>query len=283
MLGKQLRDIESVEAGISLPIVRLFEEAKRELLATIQKGLSGTTATTPFEVSRMRRLLDDLGRGFRIVDSAGVKAATLLQESEPKVAAQAIRYLSESRQEVAALFNTSATPANIAVAEIMTNTPSRYERYYTRGSAFGGAARDSAASALRLSVLKNETFHEATGRLQKAVGPHVSHYTAERFVRTEIMDAYNHYAVEGMGLLEKQDPGWVLRVDASLDSRMCPMCGSLHGKIADVMNAKLFRGSYQKASGDNMVTVHVEAARPPFHPRCRCVVMPWRIAWGEIT
>jgi SPP1 gp7 family putative phage head morphogenesis protein len=83
-------------------------------------------------------------------------------------------------------------------------------------------------------------------------------YWAERLARTELVNAYNYAAVEGIKQAHVLDDRISMRWDASLDMRVCPLCKSLHDKR--VKPGEDFPGGY---------------AHPPAHPQCRCSVVAW--------
>ena len=90
-------------------------------------------------------------------------------------------------------------------------------------------------------------------------------YWGERLARTETQAAYNAQLDLGMRQAQHTLPDLERRWDASLDLRVCPLCGELHGTTAAIGGA--FPGGYTDA---------------PAHPNCRCRVGAWRAEWSAI-
>lgn len=89
-----------------------------------------------------------------------------------------------------------------------------------------------------------------------------NHSDAVRLVRTELINSYNVTQEKSLLEMEKDDPGWLMMWDATLDKRTCRLCEDLDGKTAKP--GKLFMGKY---------------GPPPAHPNDRCGLVPHRKEW----
>lgn len=89
----------------------------------------------------------------------------------------------------------------------------------------------------------------ATARRARAAVD-LTRYEAERIVRTVFMRANNEARHDQFTRLGVDHLQW----DATNDARTCQYCAARHGVVWKLTNAP----------------------RPPAHPHCRCVMLPWR-------
>ncbi len=172
-------------------------------------------------------------------------------------------------------------------------------RLETSAKRYGAAIGNDLRFQLAVGVARGETFEQMVQRLRRLGGPtgpvavrgifgqpnaivedipeglfvRYRHF-AERYVRTEMMNAYNVQHDEGIRELNntrsKGEPVYMRRWDAAADMRVCSECKYLDGKLATV--GGLFVGGYDQ---------------PPAHPNCRCICVAWLQSWaadmGEIS
>jgi hypothetical protein len=155
---------------------------------------------------------------------------------------------------------------------------------------------------LGVSVLRNETFDQAINRLVNLGGPlrdlkvhkgiesivdipeglfRRHRHRAESIVRTESMNAANVAKRESLEAMEEEDPGYLLRWDATADSRLCPICEPLDGKTVAVGESFTIALRRERADGTINVLGEITREQPPAHPNCRCVLTSWRADWGR--
>lgn len=172
-------------------------------------------------------------------------------------------------------------------------------RIETSAKRYGAKIGEDLRFQIAVGVARGETFEQLVQRLRRIGGPTGPvavrgifgnanaivedipeglfkryAYFAERYVRTEMMNAYNVQHDEGIRELndsrEKGEPVYIRRWDAAADGRICSECKYLDGKTATVDG--LFVGGYD---------------RPPAHPNCRCICVAWLKSWaadmGEIS
>lgn len=102
-------------------------------------------------------------------------------------------------------------------------------------------------SELSDGILKGEGMPKLAKRVSEATG--MSRKRATVMARTETMYAFNTASKNEYKRYGIEKVEWV----AALDERMCPRCGSYHGKIYAID----------------------EAPDAPAHPNCRCVKIPY--------
>lgn len=102
-------------------------------------------------------------------------------------------------------------------------------------------------SQLSEGILKGESMAKLSKRLADETGMSIKR--ARTMARTETMFAFNTAKDEEFKRYGVEKVEWV----AALDERMCPTCGSYHGKIYDI---------------DKVPDC-------PAHPNCRCTTIPY--------
>ena len=136
-----------------------------------------------------------------------------------------------------------------SISDIIVD-PRVYEIIKERNiSALKGITDDMAKnikSELSEGILKGEDMRRLSKRVAEATG--VPMQRARVMARTETMFAFNHAKDEEFRKYGVKKVEWV----AALDERMCPKCGSFHGKVYPID----------------------EAPDCPNHPNCRCTTIP---------
>lgn len=261
---RQVRRIESMEGAVAHRIMTALEAAERELLT----GLRLARPLSSFAKMRVATVRRDLKRGFEMIDRLDGVTAGAIKDQLPALGRRSITELANQAQWLNELFDRVADPVHLNVAGILSRGTKRtIPRVKTAAGRYSKNLDKIIRRELTIASLKSETFHEAAQRLEKRIPLRIQQAknSAERIVRTEMMTAYNTYHTESASELNRTDPGWVMRWDASADSRRCQLCAELDGAIADVTAGKEFRGGI---------------ASPPRHANCRCVLAPWRREWG---
>lgn len=87
--------------------------------------------------------------------------------------------------------------------------------------------------------------------------------SAERIVRTELVNAYNSAQLADLEAMDAEDTGYMKQWDAANDRRVCILCHSLDEEVV-ALNENFSGG----------------VPHPPRHPHCRCAIKPWRKEWG---
>jgi SPP1 gp7 family putative phage head morphogenesis protein len=162
-------------------------------------------------------------------------------------------------------------------------------KFKTSAARYAGQVGRDIQKQLAVAVVKGETIDQMTKRLAKLGGPrglvylkglpgdpkakaeyiaeglfNRYRYYAERLARTEIVNAYNSTALDGMEELEREDPGYYKRWDAAIDKRTCVICAGLDDLVRPL---------------DKDFSYGI--SQPPAHPNCRCAQVIWRKEWKE--
>lgn len=270
----QAKRIEQMEPHIAVDINRALENAHRELL----KDLARMKPSRHGHI-RLAQIKRDLKRGMVAIKEVGRVTDDTLSANAKRLARKAIKDVEAYGNMLNQMFERNVDPINLHAAQIIARTerPIAHSIKSASGKLSKKLTNDITRELMTASI-KSETFGEMRRRIEDEFGTRIlqTKEAAERIVRTEMMGAYNVYHHESMLDLEKDDPGWVGRWDAGPDLRSCPVCKSLDGQIADVLDGKEFKAVWK--SGKK--TFRTTRVRPPAHPNCRCILTPWRPEWG---
>lgn len=202
----------------------------------------------------------------------------------------ATQHLVYELQTFSAMFEGTIRPIAFESANVLAQGKKiLWPRFQNSAARYAGQVGEDIKKQLAIGVVRGETVDQLTDRLAKLGGPKGLVYTigregsprakaemiaeglfrryrhyAERLVVTELVNAYNVTALEGVEELEEHDPGYFRRWDAAIDKRTCAQCARYDDLVVPL--DKTFPGGIK---------------HPPLHPRCRCAVVLWRKEWTE--
>lgn len=286
-----LEGIAADVAALPAPVVRellpVLVQAQRETEQALQRWLArGPEAAERFTAHHYRQVLIQL-RTARVGAQAVVlnKPAWVirirdalrdaLRKSTQRSGALATQHLISEVATFDQIFRSSLAPIPIEQAAIIAKGDKMLiPRFQRSAQRYSGAIWDDMRRQLAISLARNESVERMLARLARLGGPRTPDAPAglfrryrhwgERVVRTEAINAYNVQHMVGINEANALDPEIKKRWDATLDSRLCVICQSLHGEIVEV--GEMFPGGFDK---------------PPAHPNCRCAVVAWHESWGE--
>ncbi len=265
-------------------LVEAHHELRRDLarwLRNIPDGAQRFTAQQYRQaLLQIRTALQQLG------GKVPVELMKSLARADGRAGALALDHLESQVAQFSKLFGgrqglMAALPFDRA-AMLSVGKEARLLRYQSSVTRYGADMVMDIRRQLAIGVVRGETFSGMTERLARMGGPKgminmgrssemISEglfkrhrYWAERIVRTEVLDTYNQQEHRALLELEKDDPGWKKRWDATMDLRVCRICRELDGEVRELHEK--FTGGYD---------------RPPAHPQCRCGITPWRPEWGS--
>lgn len=258
-------------------ILQMYEDAERDLEATIRSTLTELQATRRAD---RRQYLDwKLARERAFADQVGRRIGQLRDAINQRLYRGLVRqYLAQGSWDAYAL--DQATPPSIdvdaravtpEVAEAITATPWRAAMF----SDYVWHMTDDLAREIQQqigqSVLLGEGVPDAVRRLRQiqiADGNLPPRYALERLVRTEMLKASDRARQQLYDANDDVVDEEVVVV--ALDARTCEICGPLDGKALDSREVR-----------DHLAEEEA-AARPPFHPNCRCTTMAQLKSWSSL-
>ena len=220
------------------------------------------------------------------------KLASMLRHGGIVANELATEHLIKEIEKFSQYFEGSIRPIPLREAKLLAEAKkTQIPKFKTSAARYAGQVGRDIQKQLAIGVVKGETIDQLTKRLAKLGGPRgqvylkgmpgnpkaraeyiaeglftrYKHY-AERLARTEIVNAYNSTALDGMEELEREDPGYFKRWDAALDRRTCVVCAGLDDLVRPL--------DKDFASG---------ISQPPAHPNCRCAQVIWRKEWKEAS
>lgn len=279
-------------SGVSLTrMTQVLDAAELELTRSLAhwKALGkGTERFTPQlyrnALIQIRGALDSI----RGTTAEGVASA--LRHGGVLAGDLATKHLTQEVQQFSKLLTGTVRPVAFEAASVIAEGKKLvWPKFSNSAARYAGAVGEDIRKQLAIGVLKGETIDQLTNRLAKMGGPKGLVYTkgqaltpgskaeyisqglfnkyrhyGERLARTEVVSAYNSFAMVGVADLEANDPGYYKRWDAAIDGRTCPDCGALDDQVVSIYGN--FRGGIEG---------------PPLHPNCRCAVVVWRKEWTE--
>ncbi len=287
-LARQLQGLPEQTLASLAPILK---EAERELRRDLGRWLATVPAGDARYTAQMyRNALLQIRHALASIDQMEPKISGALRSGSLFAGQVAMANLAEQVQSWSALFEHSVRhlPINQG-AIIASGERALMKRHLTSAARYVGNIRSDIIRQLALGVVKGETVDQLKKRLILLGGPRgavalrgilgnpgavvefISEglfrrygYWAERLARTEVINAYNFHAHNGLDAWAREDEGALKRWDAALDYRLCEFCRRLHGQVVRVDRA--FAGGIM---------------HPPLHPNCRCAVVAWHKEWTE--
>jgi SPP1 gp7 family putative phage head morphogenesis protein len=288
---------ESVQAVDALSPVALravlpaLRAVRDELQTDVRGWLDGADYRGAFTALQRTGMLRALEGTFDRVRELDPAMAGALAAGRHATGPLAIHNLDTEITRLSAIFgNGMPQLPDIKTAAVLAQGDKLlWRRHESSAKRYAGQVGDDIKHLLAVGVAKHESIEQLVARLRKlGPGPRVvggdpgadaariaegmfarHRWWADRLVRTETMHAYNvQHDVATVHANENRpdgEPEYVRRWDASMDSRVCPICAGLDGKTAPI--GGMFPGGYDS---------------PPAHSCCRCTVLAWNPAWGEM-
>jgi len=301
-----LQDILAAVAASVARLPRPYEREAQGIVAAalielnrdLEAWLLRADGADRFTAQRYRSMIMQLRTAFdALQERVGSATSDQLAAAAPGMAELSASNLRRATMLFSERFGLGSPPALDQAARIAVGENVLMRQFESGSARYAGRMRRDIERSLAVGMVRGETFSELTTRLQRQRGPRGPvalrgiagapgavievipeglfrryRFWAERLVRTELMQAYNQQHIRDIVEHNKEDPGYRLRWDASNDKRTCSICRALDGQVVDVG---------QPWDGLAAGAGRAEIYGPPVHPRCRCVVVPWREEWGN--
>jgi len=297
MLEQVAGEVTALEPRVLKKLLPVFMEARRELRAALTSWLKGVDGAERFTAQQYRRALVSLEGAIKTMAKLDPAMRHALEEGNVLAAHLAAGHLEFELARFADVFRDTIRPIQIDAAALMVSGDhTLIPRFRTSAARYGRRITEDIRAQLGVGVARGETYTQMTNRLRRLGGPRglvalrgvkgepgaiVEEITeglfkryrhwGERIVRTEMQQAYNVHANNGIDELNREardpgDPEFMRRWDASADKRLCDVCRTLDRQVV---------GADEKFHSELGEHDH-----PPAHPNCRCIVSPWLKRWG---
>jgi len=290
LVRQQVAAVDGLAPSALKAVTPVLQDVRKELARDLSAWVSSVPdGAERYTAQRMRVALRAAEAALERAKDLAPAMGGALEVGSGLAGAVAVANLETEIARFGAVFGESLSIPNINTAAVLARGEDLlWRRHESSAKRYAGAVGDDIRRQLAVGVAKGETFEQTVNRLRKLGGPRVSikapfdaavgdeiaeglfsrhRFWAERLVRTENMHAYNVQHEESiLDANAMRAPGedpFLRRWDASADSRLCPFCRALDGRLAPI--GKPF------ASG---------VMSPPAHPCCRCIVLAWLERWG---
>lgn len=281
-------------ADTSIPaITEVLDAAEIELTKELSLWKALGKGDERFTAQLYRQALVQIrGTLERIRGPVAETLASALRHGGQVAGNLATKHLIQEITKFSQYFEGAIRPIPLNIAKVLAEgKKTLWPRFKTSANRYVGQVGKDIQKQLAIGVVKGETIDQLTSRLAKLGGPRGQvylkgmpgspkakaeyiaeglfkryRYYAERLARTEVINAYNTTALDGMEELEREDPGYYKRWDAAIDRRTCVICAGLDDLVRPL--DKDF--SYG-------------LSQPPAHPNCRCAQVIWRKEWKEAS
>lgn len=257
--------IYALESQTVRDLYAAYQRAYSEMQqATAQALAAGTWAVA--DVAARERLLQQIAYQLDLLEreQAGIQAGALIDAYKAGLVGTA--WNMDTSLMVAMGRNPNTLP-------LLPNEAIRAQALAPyAGQTFAERFRDNRADfelrmkrSLVQSQIQGEGVYEAQKRIAEALGIEIGRRTkadraanqamfarTEMIARTELLNASNNGA--RAAFVANRDLLRGYEILTAKDERVCPICGPLDGTVYDFSDKN--------------------AKRPPFHPRCRCTVIP---------
>lgn len=279
-----MEDLHTPALVRMLPVLRA---AHHEIEGDLTDWLQRQDGAATFTAQRYRNALVQVRHAWGTIRRVAPATEAGLWEAAGVAADRSTANLVRELEQFGKIFSGTVQPVSLDVAAIIASGESLLiDRFASSAARYAGSIRDNVIRELAISRVRTESIFELTNRLQKRLPEmfQANRRSAERLARTETINAYSTFHLEGIKEAHADDSEILARWDASFDWRRCPACASLDGQVRNVAKGERFHAEWTTISKKGKARRHsLDAKQPPLHPCCRCCLTPWREDWGEIS
>lgn len=276
------RIVNSLLEQVNLEVAALPDAAVRSLLPALKAAEAeltaalrqATAATGAFRRGQLTASLLQVREALAAIDRVHPELLAALHTGNKKAKALAMEHLKKELETFGRLFGGGIPSVNFNAAARLGDKV-LLDRFPRSAARWAPRIRKDIRLQLSIATARGETPAEAIKRIRgiitgdpvaslSAVLMKRATYQASRIVRTELINAYNAHALEGIKEAHRDDPRIMKRWDGHVDRRICLDCRGLDGTVVGVREE-----------------FPLGVRQPPLHPFCRCAVVPWREDWGE--
>ncbi len=289
--ARTIASLSDADLKLLLPVL---EEARESTAAGLRRWLKKVDGGDKYTAATHRQLLTSIDTSIKQMKRELFPALHKDLQAEAKDAGfKALQSMRKAALAGAKKFADSAVPLRFDNAKILlSSNRTLMNRHASSAQRYAGRQGDMIRKQMAVGLVRGDSIGATVSRLMgkpQVVSDRMSDMKAadaiadnqffksradaERLVRTENVHAAN--AVQMDALIadneeakngdEEEDGGgggWLLRWDATFDSRTCDWCADLDGEV--------------RQPGEEFED---GVMHPPLHPNCRCAVVPWQEGW----
>lgn len=285
VLDQTVHSIRNIDQPALRAMMPVLLKAQAEVQHSLRLWLARDGGATTFTAQRYRNAMIVLNRALKSAQQMAPTTEQALKHSYKAIGPLALRNLQHEWKVFSTIFEGTAQPLALDEAAVIASGKSLlWPQFESSAARYAGSIGERTKLELAVSRAKSETMDELTNRLQRNL-PDIfdgERWAAERLARTETMASYATTSAEAIGAAKEDDSELVMRWDSSIDFRRCAACASLDGKTVEP--GELFHAEWYSHSKKGGVRFHaMDVDKPPLHPCCRCVSVPWRESWAKYS
>ncbi len=285
------RTIARLSDADLLALLPVLEEAREASAAGLFKWLKKVDGDQKYTAVTHRQLISSLDESIKQMKRELFPAIHKDLQAESKDAGlKALQSMRKAAMAGAKKFADSAMPLRFDNAKILLSTNrSLMSRHASSAQRYAGRQGDLIRKQMAVGLVRGESINATVARLMgkpqvvsdkmgdlkaadEIAGAQFfrSKADATRLIRTENIHAANAVQMDALiadneEAAQSEDGsggGWLLRWDATFDSRTCDWCEDLDGEV--------------RQPGEEF---EEGVLHPPLHPNCRCAIVPWQEGW----
>ena len=284
LIAENLESVNRLPRPVLAKLVPALSQAQHEVERELRAWLAKQAGDSRFTAQVLRNALVNIRTSMKHIKGLQPTLMDGLRIGSQRAGLLATGTLEKDLARFANIFEGTVKPITLDVAAIIARSDRELQpRFLETSIEYPKTISEDIRKALMVGRIRGETMNELTNRLNHELPVRFAkhRYFAERIARTETMHAYNTYHYEGIRDAHREDRGVQMRWDASYDRRRCAYCASLDGKIVDVGDSFEAEWTSTLSTGGN-ASFKRTSERPPAHPNCRCVLVPWHEDWADV-
>lgn len=284
LLQSIVRDVESLDSDMLARVAPIIARAQQETEKALREWLARHDGEERFTTQKFRNALLQLREAGDAIGRIRPELEATIRAGTNRAGILATKHIERALLHFGDIFEGTVQPVALDSAVIMSKAENLLVSHYKASlRRYDAWARERLAVELAVGKIRGETIEQLGNRLERSV-PEVftgMRRRAHLVARTEVMNGYNEIHYQGLQEANAAlDVELLMRWDSAMDHRRCPRCAALDGSVVP-LNGK-FKAEWKELRKGKPVTFSSTHQRPPAHPNCRCVLVPWAKEWGDL-
>jgi hypothetical protein len=284
LLQSIVRDVESLDSDTLVRIAPVIARAQQETERALRAWLARQDGEERFTTQKYRNALLQLREAGDAIGRIRPELEKTIRQGTSRAGILATKHIERSLLHFGDIFEGTVQPVALDSAVIMSRADNLLVSHYRASlRRYDSWARERLALELATGKIRGESIEQLGNRLERSI-PEVftgMRRRAHLVARTEVMNGYNEIHKQGLHeAQESLDVELLMRWDSAMDHRRCPRCAALDGAVVALDGE--FKAEWKELRAGKPVTFTSTHSRPPAHPNCRCVLVPWAKEWGDL-